>query len=299
MAMTIKPIFTLKEALKGLWRNRLMSIASVTSVAATLIILGVIFALVVNINAISNSAKDQFDTIQIYIKEDVTTEGVQGLVKSIEAIKGVESTLFESKSDALEKMKLSWKDNAYLLEGLEENPLPSSIIVSLKDIYYAESVLKSIEGLNGIEDIKSYQKVVDKLLKITELIRKSGMIIIFVLIAISTFIIHNTIKLAVNTRQKEITIMKYVGATNWFIRWPFLVEGMILGLIGAALSVGVIRFFYEYVYNLFTSEFYALASTYFIVPSALIKDTVFLFVIIGVGIGSLGSIWSMRKHLKV
>lgn len=297
--MTIKPFFTLKEALKGLWRNRLMSIASITSVAATLIILGIIFALVVNINAISESAKDQFDTIQVFIEESADSDAIKVLSESVEAIKGVERVAFESKSDALDKMKESWKDNAYLLEGLEKNPLPSSLIVYLKDIYYAESVLEQVQHLDGIEDVKSYQGVVDKLLNITEFIRKSGMAVIFILIGISTFIIHNTIKLAVNARQKEITIMKHVGATNWFIRWPFLVEGMILGLLGACLSIGVIKFCYDYVYDMFTSEFYALATTYIIVPSSLIKDTVFLFVIIGVGIGSLGSIWSMRKHLKV
>lgn len=297
--MTIKPIFTFREAMKGLWRNRLMSIASVTSVSATLIILGVIFALVVNINAISESAKDQFDTIQVFIKEEATSEEIKSLVQSIEKIEGVDSALYESKADALEKMKSSWKENAYLLEGLEENPLPSSVVVYLKDIYFAESVLGALKNLPAIEEIKSYQDVVEKLLNITELVRKSGMVVIFVLIAISTFIIHNTIKLAVNSRQKEITIMKYVGATNWFIRWPFLVEGMILGLLGALISVGAVKVCYEYVYAMFTNDFYALATTYFIVPNVLVKDTVFLFVIIGVGIGSLGSIWSMRKHLKV
>lgn len=297
--MTIKPIFTFREAMKGLWRNRLMSIASITSVSATLIILGVIFALVVNINAISESAKDQFDTIQVFIKKDASSEDIKGLVASIEKIEGVDRALYESKADALEKMKSSWKENAYLLEGLEENPLPSSVVVYLKDIYFAESVLKGLKPLPAIEEIKSYQDVVEKLLNITELVRKSGMVVIFVLIAISTFIIHNTIKLAVNSRQKEITIMKYVGATNWFIRWPFLVEGMVLGLLGALISVGAVKICYEYVYAMFTSDFYALATTYFIVPNVLVKDTVFLFVIIGVGIGSLGSIWSMRKHLKV
>lgn len=297
--MTIKPIFTFKEAMKGLWRNRLMSIASITSVSATLIILGVIFALVVNINAISESAKDQFDTIQVFIKEEATSDEIKSLVQKIEKIEGVDRALYESKADALEKMKSSWKENAYLLEGLEANPLPSSVVVYLKDIYFAESVLKALKPLPSIEEIKSYQDVVEKLLNITELVRKSGMVVIFVLIAISTFIIHNTIKLAVNSRQKEITIMKYVGATNWFIRWPFLVEGMVLGLLGALISVGAVKICYEYVYAMFTSDFYALATTYFIVPSVLVKDTVFLFVIIGVGIGSLGSIWSMRKHLKV
>ncbi len=297
--MTIKPIFTLKEAFKGLWRNRLMSIASISSVAATLIILGVIFALIVNINAMAQSAKDQFDSIQAYLEEDVPIETVQETLNAIERLTGVDRAVYESKSDALENMKNSWKDNAYLLEGLEENPLPSSIVVYLKDIYYSEQVLLEMEKMAGIEEIKSYQDVVEKLLSVTELIRKSGMVVIFVLIAISTFIIHNTIKLAVNSRQKEINIMKYVGATNWFIRWPFLAEGTILGLIGAGISIGVIKLGYGYVYEMMASDFYVLITAYVIKPEFLIADVTFLFLIIGSGIGALGSIWSMRKYLNV
>ena len=128
MAMTIKPIFTLKEALKSLWRNRLMSIASISSVSATLMILGIIFALIININSMAQSAKDQFDTIQAYLVDTLPAEEIDIIMSKIETIDGVESVTYESKSDALANMKESWKDNAYLLEGLEENPLPSSEI---------------------------------------------------------------------------------------------------------------------------------------------------------------------------
>jgi cell division transport system permease protein len=131
------------------------------------------------------------------------------------------------------------------------------------------------------------------------MMRKAGMIIMFVLIAISTFIIHNTIKLAVNARRREINIMKYVGATNWFIRWPFLTEGTLLGMMGAGVSTLVMKFLYTYVYDLLNSDFYALISAYVVKPEVLIGDLIFLFFIIGAGIGALGSIWSMRKYLNV
>ena len=299
MAMTIKPIYILKEALKNLWRNRLMSIASVTSVSATLMILGIIFALIVNINATAQSMKDQFDSIQAYLSEGVQIETIQKTLADIESIKGVDRVIYESKSDALARMKASWKDNAFLLEGLEENPLPSSFIIYLEDIYYAESVLAQLQGKQGIEEIKSYQDIVEKLLTITEVIRQAGIIVIFVLIAISTFIIHNTIKLAVNARQKEITIMKYVGATNWFIRWPFLAEGTLLGLIGAGVSAAFVKYAYEYVFSILSTDFFVLIEAYVVQPPVLMQDVVFLFVIIGMGIGALGSIWSMRKYLNV
>lgn len=299
MAMTIKPIFIFKESMKNLWRNRLMSVASISSVAATLMILGIIFALIININAMAQSAKDQFDSIQAYLLDTLTAEEISALLESVEGIDGVQSVTYESKNDALERMKESWKDNAYLLEGLEANPLPSSLIIYLEDIYYSSSVLEQIEALSGIEEVKSYQDIVEQLLSITEAIRKTGIVVIFVLIAISTFIIHNTIKLTVNSRYREINIMKYVGATNWFIRWPFLTEGTLLGLIGAGISTAFMKFAYDYVFNLMHSDFYVLVSAYVVPPETLMKDVVFLFVVIGAGIGALGSIWSMRKYLNV
>ncbi len=297
--MTIKPIFTLKEAIKGLWRNRMMSVASITSVAATLIILGIIFALIININEMSQSAKDQFNSIQVYLKDDLSSEGRESLQDEIQSIEGVENVKYESRSDALENMKASWKDNAYLLEGLEENPLPNSFVVYLSDLSYSESVLTAMAPLSGIEEVKSYQDVVTKLIAVTDMIRKAGMVIIFILIAISVFIINNTIKLAVNTRKREINIMKYVGATNWFIRWPFLIEGTILGLVGAGISTLVLNYGYDYVYQTFTSDFYMIIAAYVVKPEVVMPDLVFLFVVIGAGIGSLGSIWSMRKYLNV
>ncbi|GAU78011.1 permease-like cell division protein FtsX [Fusibacter sp. 3D3] len=297
--MTIKPIFTLREALKSLWRNRLMSIASVSSVSATLIILGIIFALIVNVNASTQAAKDQIDSIKVYLLDELTSEESEALQNEIEAIAGVETVSYENKVDALAKMQASWKENAYMLEGLEKNPLPNSFIVYLTDIYYSESVLASLEKLEGIEQIKSNQDTVAKLLLFTDLIRKAGLTIIFVLIAISTFIIHNTIKLAVNARHREINIMKYVGATNWFIRWPFLTEGTILGLVGAGVSAMIMKIGYEYIFNVLHSDFFVLIAAYIVKPEVLMKDLIFLFVVIGAGIGALGSIWSMRKYLNV
>lgn len=276
-----------------------MSIASISSVSATLMILGIIFALIININAVAQSAKDQFDSIQAYLQDDLSAEEIAAMMAEVEQIKGVSVVEYESKSDALEKMKSSWKDNAYLLEGLEANPLPSSMIVYLEDIYYSADVVAVLRGLNGVEEVKSYQDIVEQLLSITEAIRKTGIIVIFVLIAISTFIIHNTIKLTVNSRHREINIMKYVGATNWFIRWPFLAEGTILGLIGAGIATAFMKFTYDYVFGLMHSDFYVLIAAYVVPPQSLMNDIIFLFVVIGAGIGALGSIWSMRKYLNV
>ncbi len=291
--------YTIRESIKNLWRNRLMSFASMSSVAATLMILGIIFILILNISSLAQGAKDQFDTIQVYLVDDLDGQQVDQLGEELYKLEGVKEIYFETKQDALNKMKLEWEDNAYLLEGLEENPLPNSYIVTLYDIGYAEYVVDEIRQMSGVEEVKFYQDVVLKILEITNYIKNIGMVIIFILVAISTFIIHNTIKLAVNARRREIGIMKYVGATSWFVRWPFLLEGTLLGIFGALIAIGILYVGYSYTYAMFTSKFYVLIAAYLVTAKSVISDLLVIFVVIGAGIGALGSLLSMRRYLHV
>lgn len=299
-AMKIKTVgYTFKECCKNLWRNRMMSIASATSVAATLMILGIIFVLIININSLAQGAKDQFDSITVYLLDDVEVEQVDLIGESIFRLEGVKEISFETKEEALEKYKKEWGDSAYLLDGLENNPLPNSFIIILDDIGYANYVVAQVKELEGVEEVKYYQEVITKMLNVTDFIKNVGMVIIFILIAISVFIINNTIKLALNSRKKEIVIMKYVGATSWFVRWPFLLEGTLLGIFGALIATGAIFLIYSYTFNLFTSQFYVLIAAYVVDVKSIVFDLLVLFLIIGSGIGALGSIWSMKKHLEV
>jgi cell division transport system permease protein len=291
--------YNIKECFKNLWRNRMMSVASISSVAATLMILGIIFVLIVNISAMTQVAKDQFDTVQVYLDDDLAIEDIENIGTQIFQLQGVKDVIFEAKEDALEKMKLDWDQNGYLLDGLESNPLPNSYIIVLDDINYANYIVNSIEAYEGIEEVKYYQEVIENIITITDVIRRVGLFIMVVLIGISTFIISNTIKIAVHARRREINIMKYVGATNWFIRGPFLLEGIILGILGAALASIAIYFAYKYSYDAIMEQFYMFISAYLIRAQVMIKDVVFLFVVIGSGIGALGSIASLRKYLDV
>jgi cell division transport system permease protein len=131
------------------------------------------------------------------------------------------------------------------------------------------------------------------------MIRNLGMVIIFALLVLSTFIINNTIKLAVNARRKEINIMKYVGATNWFVRWPFFFEGTVLGLLGSVIALVIVMILYKYVYGIMANQFYALIAAYIVSPGEIFKDLLLIFSVIGMGIGALGSLMSMRKYLNV
>lgn len=276
-----------------------MSIASTTSVAATLMILGIIFILIININSLAQGAKDQFDTVTVYIVDELEQDKIDAIGDEIFRLEGVKEITYETKEQALDKYKQEWGDSAYLLDGLESNPLPNSFLVTLDDIGYANYVVTSVKRLDGVEEVKYYQEVITKMMNLTNFIKNVGMIIIFVLIAISVFIINNTIKLALNSRRREIVIMKYVGATSWFVRWPFLLEGTMLGIFGALIATGVIYLIYSYTFNLLTSQFYVLIAAYVVDVKSIVSDLLVLFLIIGSGIGALGSIWSMKKHLEV
>lgn len=296
-ARTLKYIF--RQGLTGLWRNRGMSIASVGSVSASLIILGLVITLVLNISNAAYLAQMQFDEIQVYVKEDLAIADIDILGKKIEGIQGVAGVTYESKERALEKMKGNWGDKGYLLENLEKNPLPNSYIIELSSIDEADDVVKELIPLEGIDEIKYYKEIVDQLLKIAKFIRTIGLIIILVLILVAIFIISNTIKLTLNARRQEIGIMKYVGATNWFIRWPFLLEGMLLGFIGAALAIVVVYYGYQYAFDIITSRFYVMFSAYMISVSDMMDKIMLLFSVLGMGVGALGSVFSLRRYLKV
>ena len=154
---------------------------------------------------------------------------------------------FESKDMAMEKLKDRWEDDAYLLEGLE-NPLQNSMIIELTNISLAVEVVKQIQDDDYIDSISYYKDVIDKMLTISRIISTAGLAIILLLSIVSLFIIANTIKIALYARKREINIMKYIGATNWFIRWPFIIEGMTLGFLGAVIALGSVYVLYGFIF---------------------------------------------------
>ena len=295
----MKVSYTLKETFRNLWRNRLMSLASITSVVATLIILGIIFILVLNINNISQGAKDQFTNIDVYIEEDIPVEEINLLKSEIVSLQGIEEVNYKPKDQALAEYKEQWGEDGYLLDGFVENPLPNSFVITLTEIEFSEYVVNKISVMDGIEEVRYDEDFINKIITVSDYIKVIGLILIVILIAISTFIISNTIKLALNSRRTEISIMKYVGATSWFIRWPFILEGTILGLVGALLSAAIMFYTYRYTYNILKPDFYSLLAVYLVGVDKILNDSLVLFITIGSGIGALGSITSIRKHLDV
>ena len=220
-----------KQSIQSICRSKNMSLASVGSVSATLVILGMILILILNINNMANTTKEQFDQIQIYLLNDLNQEQIQSLGQAIEKIDGVSELQLETKDKALENMKKRLEEKGDMLEGLDKNPFQNSYIIYLDDLEKADSVVKEIKKLDGIEDVIYYKDIMDKLINVANSVRIGGIIVIVILLLISVFIISNTIKITVAARQREISIMKYVGATNGFIRGPFIIEGVLLGFI--------------------------------------------------------------------
>lgn len=294
----LKNIF--KQGFQGMWRNRSMGVASVASISAVLVILGLVLILILSINNFVTDTTAKFDEIQIFLYDDIDDDEMIDIEETVMDNDGVISIIYESRDQALANMKESWGEEAYLLEGLEDNnPLPDSYVVKIEAIEYADDVVNSIKGLDGVEKVQYDKEVIDKLLLVAEYIKMGGMVIIAILVFISIFIISNTIKITVTSRSREINIMKYVGATNNYIRGPFVIEGVLFGLLGALISLAIVYFGYDYFFNVVNEQFYSLFSVFLVAPQMIFMDIAVIFSAIGIGIGALGSIVSMKRFLNV
>ncbi|SFI07374.1 cell division protein FtsX [Tindallia magadiensis] len=291
--------YILQQSFKGIWRNKGMGVASISSVAASLTILGLMMILVLNMGHLASLAQTQFDSMQVYLEDDLSSQEIDVLGSRIGDIQGVSYVHYESKEMALANMKERWGEQGHLLDSLDNNPLPNSYIVHVHHIRYSDAVVNEIDRLTGVDEIRYYRDIIDNLIRIAGLVRTVGLIVMTVLILIATFIISNTIKLTINARKREIRIMKDVGATNWFIRWPFLLEGTILGLVGAMIAVVIVYFGYQTIFDMVTTRFFVMFSTYLLSVEEMMQRTVIMFAVLGSGVGALGSIISLRKHLEI
>lgn len=290
--------YAIKQGFKQIFRNRTMSAASMFSITAMLLILGLFFILVVNVNMVAETAKKQFDTIQVYLLDETTYEEAQVMLNNLRNTEGVSEANYLTNEQAMDKWKEKWGENAYLLDGLKGgNPLPNSLLIKVDRIEAADAVVAMVKTFDGIEDVKYYKSAVDQIMSVTQFIQLGALIIIIFLVFVSVVVVSNTVKLTVLAREREISIMKYVGATNWFIRGPFLVEGILIGVISAAIAVGVTSLLYYKITDLVGQEIFVMMSTAMVPEQFLIFNLVWVFLALGVSIGACGSIISMRRFL--
>jgi len=290
--------YSLKEAFKQVGRNKGMSVASVFSITAMLLILAVVLSLTININFLTETVKEQFDTVEVFIEDSASDSEITKLKNSLSKLEGISDVEFISKDDAMEEFKTRWGDSAYLLDSLADNPLPNSYRLTLSDLQYGTSVKEAAQKLSKVEDVRFYADEVNKIIKITDAIQKGALVIILFLIIVSIVVVSNTIKITVLARRDEIEIMQYVGATNWFIRGPLLFEGVIIGIISAIVSLGISGFAYYKLYDILSAQAVALFSAGFVEPMFIIYNFAAIFAALGISIGAFGSIVSMRKFLK-
>ncbi len=289
--------YTLKQAIIQVFRNRTMSFASIFSITAMLLILGLFFVLIVNINMASEAARQDFDTVQVYLLDTTTYEQAENMVSEVKGLRGVSDATYLSKEDAMQDWKSDWGESAYLLDSLSSNPLPNSIMVKVETLETSDTVVEALRAKDGVEDVKYYKETVEKLVKITNAIQIAAFIIMIFLVVVSVVVVSNTIKLTVLARAREIRIMKYVGATNWFIRGPFLIEGIVIGMISAGIAVITVAFVYGKIVDLIGQDLFLILSTPMVSKSFLTTNLISIFMAIGISIGACGSIVSMRRFL--
>jgi cell division transport system permease protein len=288
----------LGDAAKSFKRNRTISGAAIATVAATLFILGLFMLTVLNVQQLMKDVESRVE-IKIFLNDNITVSEQKNIETAIKGTAGITEVTFESKADALSNMK-EWfgEDYESLLDGLDkENPMPTSFIVKVEKPEIVSTVVQNIKGKPGIYAIKDAREFVDKLMAITNVIKWVGIAIFVVLIGVSLFLIGNTIKLTVYARRREIGIMKYIGATDWFIRWPFILEGAFIGVLGAVIADVLLYFGYNFVFNKVSGT--ELMMIQFINPSYVISTIIGQFLLGGIFIGVLGSILAIRKFLIV
>jgi cell division transport system permease protein len=273
-----------------------MSFASISTVAASLFIFGIFMLMVVNVNNIIDTVEKKVE-IEVFLKDDMTTLKQQKLEKDIKAIEGVREVAFKSKEQALADFRKSLGEKEDLAKGLDiDNPMPASFIIKVDKPQYVFDVSQKISRMNGIEQINDGKQLVESIIKVTNFIKVLSLILIVILGVIALSLISNTIKLTVFARKKEIGIMKYIGATDWFIRWPFVIEGMIMGFMGAVVSIIFLTGGYEYAVKTVSSS---VAIFSLVSPGKVLFPMVWQFGLIGTAIGGFGSLISIRKFLVV
>ena len=268
---------------------------------ATMFIFGIFFLIGENVNYIMEQVESE-QAMQVFINPEATPEQEAELEQKIKSIQYVNTTEYVSKEQALNDMKSWLGESSALLDPYsgEENPFKASYIITLTDLTKNEEVQQQIQTFDNVVSIQAGNQTVNTLVNIANGIRTATAVILVLLILISVFIISNTIKLTVHARRKEISIMKYVGATNGFIRWPFMVEGIIIGIVAALISVVILGFAYNFVADkLVNSSMVTLIGVNFLSFSDMLTMLFIVYIVMGIGIGAIGSAISMKKYLDV
>lgn len=291
--------YLLGEGFRNVFHNKKSSGASLAIMCATMLIFGLFFMIIENLNNAVETLETQ-QGIQVFIQKTATDAQMEQIGEQIQAIDGVNKVTFMSKEDALNQTKEKLKDKQALIAGWDEsNPFKASYLVTLTDLKLSSQVQDEIKKIDNIDSIQSRDETINGLVAIANGVRIVSAVILTLLVLISIFIIGNTIKLTVHARRKEISIMKYVGATDSFIRWPFVIEGIIIGIVAALLSILVLGIAYSLITNAAANSIISTMGIKLLSFTDMTTLLVIVYMVLGIGIGALGSSISMRKYLQV
>ena len=280
--------YLIGEGFGNVFKNKKSTGASLMIMCATMIIFGIFLILTENINHFVSEVESA-QGIQVFINNDATQQQIDEIERKLRALDGVSTTVYVSKEDALNQMKEKFGDKKDLLAGYEENNIfPASYVVNLTDLTKSKEVQNQILTFDNIKKITSKDETVSTLINLANGIKIVTGIILILLVIISIFIIANTIKLTVLARRKEISIMKYVGATNGFIRWPFIVEGMIIGILASSISITLVGIAYSFLAEkMVNSQFMQVINMSLVTFGDMFNSIIFVYMLLGIGIGAL------------
>ena len=289
--------YDLKQAFSQMIRNKGMYFTSIMAISAMMLILGLFFIAFVNLNLFTQELEKDYNVIQIYLKTECTAEQIQGAGRSLESIDGVDHITYTTRDQALESLRKRWGENGYLLENLPENPLPDSYTVYVTDKDAADRVAAEAPEIDGVDDVAYYRSTIDKLTRISRFTEMGSIAVMLFLVIVSVVIVANTIKLTVFNREKEIGIMKYLGATDRFVRAPFVWSGITLGVVSAGIATGLTYLIYLKIVELIGDDVGKLFSASVVPPTDLVNTVLVIFLCIGISIGISGSMISIRRFL--
>ncbi|ASS76566.1 cell division protein FtsX [Tumebacillus algifaecis] len=284
-----------REGLKNLTRNAWMTFASLSAVTVTLLLLGVFLLLAYNVQQFSYQLENQVE-MSVSVVENTDRAQVVELERQLKNLPGVASIKFVPKEEGLASLKNKLADNGQLLDGLEQdNPLPDVFWVKASDPQQTASLATKVRTLNHVEKVDYGNETVDQLFNVTELVRNAGAVFVIGLCFTALFLINNTIKVTIFARRKEIEIMKLCGATNWFIRWPFLIEGLLIGVFGSILPILALGIGYDYL----TKSVPGIMLFRFADFDPLMFTVAGILLAIGALIGMIGSVMSISRFLRI
>ena len=291
--------YNIKQAFSQMGRNKGMYFTSILAITAMMLILGLFFVAFVNVNMFTKSIEKDYNVVQIYLKDGSKQEVTEAAGLSLKKIKGVERIEYVTKDEALEILRERWGENGYLLENLPENPLPDSYTVYVSDKDAANSVAAKAPDIEGVDDVVYYRDTIEKLAQLSHFIEMGSIVAMAFLVIVSIIIVSNTIKLTVFNREKEIGIMKYLGATNWFVKAPFIWGGIIVGVLSSVIATGLTYLIYTKVTGIIGSDVMRILSVSIVPAEQLTYILLGGFLCLGIGIGVIGSAISIRRFLNV